>query len=135
MKILVLCTGNSCRSQMAEAIFRHYGEGIVEEVISAGTHPTEVNPLAIKVMDEIGLDISQQKSKSVEQFADREFDFVFTVCDKARETCPTFPNAEKKLHWPYEDPAAAEGSEQERLEVFRKVRDDMLYDIREFLGE
>jgi arsenate reductase len=120
---------------MAEAIFRRYGDGIVEEVVSAGTDPTEVNPLAIKVMKEIGLDISHHESKSVEQFADREFDFVFTVCDNARETCPTFPNAEKKLHWPYEDPALAEGSEEERLKVFRKVRDDMLYDIREFLGE
>lgn len=135
MKILVLCTGNSCRSQMAEAMFRRYGDGIVSEVISAGTKPTEVNPMAIKVMEEIGFDISKQKSKLVDEFADREFDFVFTVCDRARENCPNFPNADKKLHWPYEDPAAAQGTEEERLEVFRKVRDDMLYDIREFLGE
>ncbi len=120
---------------MAEAMFRHHGEGIVEEVISAGTSPREIDPLAIRVMQEIGLDISQQRSKPVEQFTDREFDFVFTVCDKAREAGPSFTNAEKKLNWPYEDPALVEGDEEERLQAFRKVRDDMLYDIREFLGE
>ena len=131
--VLVLCTGNSARSQMAEGIFRHEG-GDRFEVYSAGTKPGSVRQEAIAVMGEIGIDISAHRSKSVDEFAGRQLDMVITVCDNARESCPVFPADVAKLHWPFEDPAAVEGSEEERLSAFRKVRDQIHARIMVLLG-
>jgi arsenate reductase len=122
--VLFLCTGNSCRSQMAEGMLRQLA-GDRFEVYSAGVKPTQVNPLAIEVMGEIGIDISHQRSKSVNEYVDREFDYVITVCDNARQSCPFFPGTCEFMHWNLEDPAEAQGSEEERLTVFRKVRDQI----------
>ena len=125
--ILILCTGNSARSQMAEGIARHlFGDRF--EVFSAGTHPSLVRPEAIKAMAEIGIDISGHRSKSVEEFAGREIDYVLTVCDNARENCPYFPARTKVIHHSFDDPAAVEGDEETRLAAFREVRDQ----IREY---
>jgi arsenate reductase len=121
-RVLVLCTGNSARSQMAEGLLRHEA-GDRFEVFSAGTKPSFLRPEAISVMHEIGIDISAQRSKSVDEFAMQELDYVITVCDNAKESCPVFPSSAKRLHWPFEDPASAEGSDDERRAVFRKVRD------------
>ena len=122
-KILFLCTGNSCRSQMAEGIMRKYF-GDKFEVFSAGTNPSSLNPYAVRVMNETGIDISSHSSKSIELFLDESFDYVITVCDAAKEQCPIFSgNVEEKLHWSFEDPADAKGSEKEVLEKFREVRD------------
>ncbi len=126
--VLILCTGNSARSQMAEALLRH-DAGDRFEVASAGTRPTRVRPEAIAVMKEIGIDISGHRSKSVDEFAARDFDYVLTVCDHARETCPIYPGHGNRLHHSFEDPAAVEGSEETKLVAFRKVRDE----IREYL--
>jgi arsenate reductase len=127
-RVLILCTGNSARSQMAEGLLRH-DAGDRFEVESAGTRPSHVRPEAIAVMGELGIDISGHRSKSVEEFAGRQFDYVLTVCDHARESCPVYPGHANRLHRAFEDPAAAEGTEEERLAAFRRVRDQ----IREFL--
>lgn len=132
MKVLVLCTGNSARSQMAEGLFRALSGGTVE-AFSAGTHPSRVNPLAIEAMREVGMDISGQRSKSIDEFAGQQFDAVVTVCDNARAACPVFPGARQMLHWSYEDPAAVEGRHEERLQAFRRVRDHLAARIRAFL--
>jgi len=124
VRVLVLCTGNSARSQMAEGIIRNLGADRFE-VHSAGTRPQGVNPLAVLVMEEIGVDITGHRSKSVDEFRGQEFDYVITVCDNAAENCPVFPGKTRRLHWGFEDPAAAEGSDEERLEAFRRVRDLM----------
>jgi arsenate reductase len=125
MRVLIICTGNSARSQMAEGILRHDGGGAFE-VESAGVKPSSVRPEAIQVMHEIGIDISDQRSKSVEEFIGREFDYIITVCDHAKETCPVFPGKANRIHQSFEDPpAAGEGSEEERLEIFRRVRDEI----------
>ncbi|VVB90874.1 Protein ArsC [uncultured archaeon] len=129
-KVLFLCTENSCRSQMAEGILRHL-MGDKFEVFSAGTRPSVVNPMAIKVMAEIGIDISGHRSKSVEEFQWKNFDFVITTCDAARETCPVFPGKARRLHWSFNDPAEARGSENEILSAFRKVRDGIKQRIQE----
>ena len=126
MTVLILCTGNSARSQMAEGLFRHEGGG-EWEVYSAGTRPTKVRAEAIAAMAELGIDISGHRSKSVDEFAGREFDLVITVCDHANEICPVFPGKTKRLHWPFEDPEGMEG--------FRRVRDQIRAKIREFLGK
>ncbi len=131
-RVLVLCTGNSCRSQMAEGFLRHLG-GDRFEVFSAGIKPTEVNPLAIKVMAEVSIDISSHRSKSAMEFIRQQFDYVITVCDNAKQTCPVFPGKYKKIHWDLEDPAEASGSEEDRLVVFRKIRDQIQKNISEFL--
>jgi arsenate reductase len=123
-RVLILCTGNSARSQMAEGLLRH-DAGDRFEVASAGTRPGRVRPEAIAVMKEIGVDISGQRSQSVGEFADQPFDFVLTVCDNARETCPIYPGHANRLHHSFPDPAAVEGSEEERLAVFRAVRDQI----------
>src|SRR3989338_4383202 len=102
-RVLILCTGNSCRSQMAEGILRHYS-GDKFEVHSAGSAPTKVDETAIKAMEEIGIDISRNRSKHVKEFLGQRFDYVITVCDKASETCPTFPGTAKRLHWSFPDP-------------------------------
>ena len=131
-RVLILCTGNSARSQMAEGLLRH-AAGNRFEVHSAGTHPSSVRPEAIEVMREIGVDISGQRSKSVDEFTGREFDCVITVCDNAKENCPVFPGKSERLHWSFDDPAAASGDEQRRLEVFRRVRDEIKDRFREWL--
>ena len=131
-RVLILCTGNSARSQMAEALLRHEAGGRFE-VFSAGTRPSQVRPEAIAVMAEIGLDISGHRSKSVDEFVGLDFDFVITVCDNAKETCPVFPAAVTRLHWPFEDPAAVEGSEEVRKASFRRIRDQIHGRIMVFL--
>jgi arsenate reductase len=118
---------------MAEGLLRHLA-GDKFEVFSAGINPTQVNPLAVKVMNEIGIDISKQRSKSVKEFLSQQFDYVVTVCDYARQTCPVFPGRYEKLHWNLEDPAEAQGKEEERLAVFRKVRNQIKENIIEFLN-
>ena len=124
MRVLILCTGNSARSQMAEGLLRHDG-GAAFEVASAGTKPSHVRPEAIAAMHEIGIDISGHRSKSVDEFAGQAFDYVITVCDNAKESCPVFPATTKLIHWSLEDPAAVQGSEEERLAEFRRVRDQL----------
>ncbi len=124
MTVLILCAGNSARSQMAEGLLRSLSHGAVE-VHSAGTRPSRLNPLAIEVMKEVGIDISGHRSKSVEEFAGQRFDVVITVCDHAQAGCPVYPGAPERLHWSYEDPAAVEGSREEQLRAFRMVRDDL----------
>jgi len=123
-RVLFVCTGNSARSQMAEGLLRHEA-GSRFDVFSAGTHPTQVRPEAVAVMHEIGVDISRHRSKSIDEFAGQEFDYVITVCDHANETCPVFPGHARRLHWSFEDPAAAPGSEEQRKAVFRRVRDEI----------
>ena len=132
-KVLIVCTGNSARSQMAEGLLRHEG-GDRFEVFSAGTKPSLVRPEAIAVMREIGIDISSHRSKSVDEFIGHPLDFVITVCDSAKETCPVFPGAGKRLHWPFDDPAAVTGSEDARRAAFRKIRDQIHGRIMVFLG-
>lgn len=131
-RVLILCTGNSARSQMAEGLLRHDG-GRAFEVHSAGTKPGQVNPLAIQAMDEVGIDIRSHWSKSVEAFLDQDVDYVITVCDNAKESCPIFPGSARFTHWSFEDPAAAHGSESERLAVFRQVRDEIREHLRGFI--
>jgi arsenate reductase (thioredoxin) len=121
-RVLFLCTHNSARSQMAEGLLRHLA-GDRFEAMSAGTEATHVRPLAIRAMEEVGIDISDQESKTLDQYLGELFDYVITVCDDANEACPFFPGAQSRLHWSFEDPSRAEGSEEERLEVFRRVRD------------
>jgi len=134
MRVLILCTGNSARSQMAEGLLRH-GGGPDYEVFSAGTQPTHVRPEAVQVMAEIGIDISGHRSKSVEEFAGHHFDYVITVCDNARESCPVFPAAPKRIHWSLNDPAALHGSEEQRLAEFRRIRDQLRIRLRQFAQE
>ncbi len=121
-RILFLCTHNSARSQMAEGLLRHLA-GDRFEAMSAGTEATHVRPLAVRAMGEIGIDISGQESKTLDRYLHEPFDYVITVCDDANEACPFFPGAQSRLHWSFEDPSKAEGSEMERLSVFRSVRD------------
>jgi arsenate reductase len=129
-RVLILCTGNSARSQMAEGLLRH-DAGAAFTVESAGTQPSVVRPEAIAVMREIGIDISAQRSKHVDEFRGQRFDYVITVCDRAKESCPIFPGA-TQLHRDFDDPAAAEGPETVRLAAFRRVRDDLRQFLRAF---
>ena len=122
--VLFLCTHNSCRSQIAEGLLRDRA-GDKFAVYSAGVEPTLVHPLAKEVMKEIGIDISGQQSKSVDKFLDKEFDYVITVCDNVRQTCPFFPGNVERLHWNLEDPAEVTGTEEKRLKEFRKIRDQL----------
>ena len=133
-RILFLCTHNSARSQMAEGLLRAWGgEGF--DVHSAGVEATEVRPLAIRAMDELGIDIRGQTSKRLDVYAGDEFDAAITVCDDAREACPFFPGAQTQLHWSFDDPSAASGTDDERLAVYRRVRDEIGARIRaELLG-
>lgn len=123
-RVLFICTHNSARSQMAEAFLR-ISHGNHYEVYSAGIHPSEVNPYAIKVMAEIGIDISMYKSKSIEQFKNDNFDYVITVCDRAKETCPFFPRAKNFLHMSFDDPTQFNDSPTAALTEFRRVRDEI----------
>ena len=131
-RVLFLCTGNSCRSQMAEGFLRHIA-GDKFEVFSAGVKPTQVNSLAIKVMAEVGVDISTHRSKSAMEFIGQQFDYVITVCDNAKRTCPVFPGKYEKIHWDLEDPAEAQGSEEERLLVFRRIRGEIKNNVLAFI--
>ncbi len=133
-RVLILCTGNSARSQMAEGLLRHDGGGSFE-VFSAGTNPTQVRPETIAAMREAGIDISGHRSKSVDEFAGQTFDYVITVCDNAKETCPVFPARTKRIHWSVEDPAAVEGSEYERLAAFRRIRDELRGHLQRFIQD
>lgn len=123
-RVLFLCTHNSARSQMAEGLLRHLA-GDRFEAHSAGTEATHVRPLAIRAMDEAGVDIRGQESKTLARYLEEPFDCVITVCDEANEACPFFPGARNRLHWSFEDPSRAEGSEDERLALFRRVRDEI----------
>ena len=132
IRVLFVCTGNSARSLMAEALLSHSG-GSVFEVYSAGTEPKGVNPLTLRVLDEAGIDASWARSKSVAEFKGQAFDYVITVCDQARQTCPVFPGGGAALHWGYEDPAEAEGTDDERLVVFRRVFTQLGERIHQFI--
>jgi arsenate reductase len=132
-RILILCTGNSARSQMAEGLLRHHA-GDRFEVLSAGTKPTSVRPEAIAVMRELGIDISGQRSKSVDELAGQSFDYVLIVCDNAKESCPIFPGKTVTIHHSFQDPVALQGSEDERLALFRRVRDEMRRYLSTFPG-
>jgi arsenate reductase len=131
-KILILCTGNSCRSQMAEGFLKSFDENL--EVYSAGTNPAErANPYAIKAMNEVGIDISNGIPENVDKYLDQSFDYVITVCDNAKETCPVFMGDVKhRLHIGFDDPADAVGTEEEIMPVYRRVRDEIKRDFYEF---
>lgn len=132
-RVLILCTGNSCRSQMGETLWETLGNGEWESE-SAGTKPSGyVHPLAIRAMRELDIDISQNTSKSLEQFRDQNFDVAVTVCDNAKESCPVFPGAKETLHWPFDDPADATGTDNEKMVVFRRVRDEIKNTIQNYL--
>src|SRR5688572_10239971 len=133
-RVLILCTGNSARSQMAEGLLRQ-DAGDRFEVASAGTHPSLVRPEAITVMNEIGIDLSGHYSKSVDDFAGEQFDYVLTVCDQAREVCPIYPGHANRLHHAFEDPAGVKGTEEQRLNAFRKVRDEIRAYLKSFPKE
>ena len=129
-KVLIVCTGNVARSQMAEGLLRHEA-GDRFEVFSAGLHPGYVRPHAIKVMQEIGIDISNHRSKSVDEFAGKEMDYVITVCDHAAQNCPALPARNRRIHWSIEDPVAP-GGEEAQLAMFRRVRDDIRRRLEQF---
>ena len=131
-KILIVCTGNSCRSQMAEAWIRKFAGNQVQ-VFSAGTHPEKVNPVAVKVMQIECVDISHHKSNLVDDFKDVDFNFVITVCDDANKKCPHFPSTAKKIHKSFPDPAKAKGTETEILKIYRDVRDSLKEFVIDFL--
>lgn len=133
VRVLFLCTGNSCRSQMAEGLLRSRGGGRFE-AWSAGTSPKAVHSLALRAMAELGIDVSSQVSESVERYIDADFDWVITVCDNAKQSCPTFPGTARRLHWSFEDPAEAPGQEERQMEVFRRVRDEIDAAIRGFVA-
>ena len=131
-RVLFLCTHNSARSQIAEGLLRHLA-GDRFEAHSAGTEATHVRPLAVRAMDEIGADISRQESKTLERYLQEPFDYVVTVCDAANEACPVFHGAKERLHWSFPDPSQVTGTEEERLAVFRAVRDEIRARIEEEL--
>ena len=132
IRVLFVCTGNSARSVMAEALVRHRG-GTAFEVHSAGTEPKGINPLTLSVLAEAGIDASWAHSKSVTEYLGQQFDYVITVCDQARQTCPVFPGVHESLHWGYEDPAEAAGTGEERLAVFRRVLVQLGERINQFI--
>ena len=136
MRVLFLCTGNSARSQMAEAFLRRYGSDQFE-AYSAGLEPKGINPLTIQVMNEIGFDLSSQQSKGVQEFMGKVFiHFLITVCDMAEKNCPTaWPGMINKLHWSFEDPAEFEGSEEQKLTKFHEVRDQIQHRVQEWMVE
>ncbi len=135
-RVLFLCTGNSARSQMAEAFLRAYG-GDAFEVFSAGLEPKGMNPFTIRVMDEIGFDLGGQYSKGVDQYLGKVlFQYLITVCDQADKNCPAvWPGVSQRMHWSFEDPAAVEGSQEEKLAKFREIRDQIRRKVQEWLAE
>ena len=130
-RVLFLCTGNSARSQMAEGLLQLFAGDHVEAA-SAGTHPVGVNPLTIEIMKEVGVDMTRNRSKHVEEFSRQDFDYVITVCDRASSTCPIFPAASRLFRWSFDDPAAA--SEGQRRDVFRRVRDEIADTLCRFIS-
>lgn len=132
IRVIFVCTGNSARSQMAEALLRMEG-GDAFEVVSAGVEPKGVNPLTIQALAEIGIDITGARSKSVAEFLGQPFDYVITVCDRARESCPVFPGGAETLHWGFDDPAEATGADAERHAVFVRVMGEIGRRIRAFV--
>ena len=132
IRVIFICTGNSARSQIAEALLRDFG-GADFEVFSAGTEPRPLSPQTVTVLGEAGIDWSHAVSKSVTQFVGQPFDYVITVCDRARQTCPHFPGEHNSLHWGLDDPAAVEGMEAEKLEAFRRTRAEMAVRLRPFV--
>ena len=134
LKVLFLCTGNSCRSQMAEGFARELGKNLIE-AYSAGLMPKGVNPRAIESMREIGIDISHQTSKAIDEALLRKMDVVITLCGNAEESCPYTPSQIKRIHWSIEDPATAVGTEEEIMNVFRRVRDEIKQRLEKFLRE
>ena len=133
-RVLFLCTGNSARSQMAEGWLRHLA-GDRFEVFSAGTHPVGLNPVSVEAMAEVGIDISAHRSKSVSEFLTQPFEYVITVCDRAKESCPIWPGPTHLLHWSFDDPAAVVGANEARRQLFRRVRDEILGRIKGFLAQ
>lgn len=133
-KILVLCTGNSCRSQLAEGYLRHFA-GDKAEVFSAGVETHGVNPRAIATMQEDGIDISSHTSNNMDEYRDIDFDYVITVCDNAKERCPFFPSKAQKFHYNFPDPAKATGSEEQIIEQFRAVREQIKSYSRDFVQQ
>jgi arsenate reductase len=129
LRVLFLCTGNSCRSQIAEALLRHFG-GEDFEIHSAGTDPRPIHPLSMEVMGEIGLDLSAHRSKDLREFIGQSFDYIITVCDRARDNYPTFPGDNERIHWGFEDPAAATSDVNAQRIVFRRVRNEINERIR-----
>lgn len=129
IRVLFLCTGNSVRSQMAEGLLRSLG-GADFDVFSGGTDPKGLSPLAVEVMRETGIDISGQESKALDRYLDQSFDYIITVCDRARDNCPTFPGDNERIHWGFDDPAAATGTREQQLAVFRRVRNELSERLR-----
>jgi arsenate reductase (thioredoxin) len=132
IRVLFVCTGNSARSQIGEALLEQFG-GADFEVESAGTDPKGVNPFALRVLSEAGIDWSGARSKSITEFLGQPFDYVITVCDRARQSCPVFPGSGNSLHWGLEDPAEVEGSDEQKLEAFRLTRRDLTMRLRPFI--
>ncbi len=130
-RVLILCTGNSARSQMGEGLLRH-DAGDRFTVESAGTKPSSLRPETIAVMKEVGIDITSHRSKHVDEFTGQDFDYVLTVCDNAKETCPVFFGGATRVHRSFNDPAAVEGSEERRLAAFRQVRDELRSYLKSF---
>jgi len=133
-RVAFLCTGNSARSQMAEGWLRHLA-GDRFEVFSAGTHPVGLNPVSVEAMAEVGIDISAHRSKSVSEFLTQPFEYVITVCDRAKESCPIWPGPTHLLHWSFDDPAEVVGANEARRQLFRRVRDEILGRIKGFLAQ
>ena len=133
-RVLIICTGNAARSQMAEGLLRHYG-GDKFEVESAGTIATYVRPQGIEVMRELGIDISHHRSKSQDEFENEKFDYVITVCDDANRRCPVFPGNVQRIHWSIDDPAFVGSTEEERLAAFRRARDELKEKLDDFIKE
>ena len=131
-RVLFLCTGNSARSQMAEGLLSHLA-GDRYDVYSAGTHPIGLNPMAVEAMRELQIDISAQRSKGMDEFLDQAFDYVITVCDRAKESCPRWPHAGRLVHWSFEDPATVMHSPEEQRKIFRRVRDQIKARLQEFI--
>ena len=131
LRILVICTGNSARSQMAEGLLKYYKKDW--EIYSAGNKPKGLNPLAVEVMSEKGIDISSYKPKHIDLFLNKQFDCIITVCDNAKESCPVFHGNAKYIHWSLKDPAVAEGTKEEKLNAFRKTRDEIQNKVLKFI--
>lgn len=134
LKIIFLCTGNSCRSQMAEGFARELGKGIIEPY-SAGLSPVGINPRAIAIMKEIGIDISTQKSKAIDENLLKQMDIIITLCGNAESSCPMTPPEIKRIHWPIDDPAGATGNKEEIMNIFRKVRDEIKQKINDLINK
>jgi len=134
LRVLFLCTHNSARSQMAEGLLRALA-GNRFDVASAGTEATRVHPLAIRAMQEVGIDLSGHSSKTIGAFLGERWDYVITVCDNANERCPIFPGRTTRIHWSFDDPSQATGTDEDKLEKFRRIRDEILTRLRQWLAD